>query len=219
MKAVLISIAFILCVNTSFSQDFSSRTWHKGWLVTIDDDTLRGDIKYEMEANSIQIIEGNSKVKTLSSKGIIYIQIYDAIVSNYRHFYSIPYQVTSDFRAPILFEVIYEGPVSLLSREKIVVKTEAYNQSFYYSGPNVSNEMVEYSYYFAFTSGEIKIFTGRKGEIYTLLDKYPDKLKTYIKKNKLDVLKMQDLIQDLRFKVKDYLHDVFNNFSIPLHNN
>lgn len=199
MKTFLIFIAFILCNHISFGQEFSSRVWHKGWLVTTSADTIYGDIKYEMEANSVQVIEDNKKVKTLSSKGVMYVQIFDNLVDNYRYFYSIPYQVSSDFRAPILFEIVYEGPTSLLSREKIVMTTDTYSQSFYYAGLNSSRETLEYTYYFAFNDGQIKNFTGKKGEIYTLLNKHSEKLRDYIKKNKLDVLDLRDLIRILAF--------------------
>lgn len=199
MRILFVNILFFLAVNVSFGQEFSSRVWHKGWIVTIDNDTIYGDIKYEMDANSIQVVADNKKVKTYSSKGIIYVQIYDTIVSNYRHFYSVPYQVSSDFRAPVLFEVLYEGPTTLLSREKIVVKTDTYNQSFYYNSPSTSSEVLEYTYYFAFSNGDIKMYTGKKGEIYTLLEKHSDKIRDYIKKNKLDTKEVRDLIRILAF--------------------
>ncbi|MGL1886858.1 MAG: hypothetical protein OCD76_10110 [Reichenbachiella sp.] len=194
-------ILFLFLIGTQClqAQEFSTRLWHEGWVVTSARDTLKGQVKYSMESNSVQVIGESQKVKTFGSKQLIYLEIFDMSVKNYRQFYSIPYMVTSDFRAPIIFEVIYEGPTSLIAREKIVLKTDSYNQSYYYAGPTTTREALVFTYYFAFKSGEIKEFTGKKGEIYSLLEKNPEKLKTYIKKNKLDVTEMKDLIRILAF--------------------
>ncbi|MEP2508031.1 MAG: hypothetical protein ABJH72_01670, partial [Reichenbachiella sp.] len=114
-----------------FAQEFSGRTFHKGWLVTDNQDTVRGDVKYDMETNVVQVIIGKEKVNTYSSKKIIYFEIYDGILKSYRQFYAIPYQVESNYKVPILFEVLYEGETSLLVREKIVMTTDPYSQAYF----------------------------------------------------------------------------------------
>ncbi|MBU2916286.1 MULTISPECIES: hypothetical protein [Reichenbachiella] len=195
-------LAFILlmvgAVSVTYSQEFSSRVWHTGWMVTVEGDTLRGELKYDMEANSIQVMR-EDRIYTFSSKKIMYVEFFDSVLKNYRQFYSIPYNVSYDYRAPILFEVLYEGPTTLLSREKIVIEMDPYSQSYYYTGPGSSRESVSRTYYFAFKSGEIKMYTGKKGEIFTLLPEHGDALKSYIKKNRLDLNDVRDLIRVMAF--------------------
>ncbi|UXP31445.1 hypothetical protein N6H18_13905 [Reichenbachiella agarivorans] len=183
---------------TGYSQEFSSRVWHKGWLVTMDGDTVHGDLKYDMEVNTIQILNENQKIQAYNSKKVMYVEFFDSVLKNYRKFYSIPYNVSYDFRAPILFEVLYEGPTTLLCREKIVVETDPYSQS-YYGVSTVSRERVSLTYYFAFKSGEIVMYSGKKGELFTILDQRPDQIKEYIKKNRLDPNEVRDLIRIVAF--------------------
>jgi len=189
----------ILMASTVSGQDFPSRIWHEGWLVTADKDTVRGSIKYDMESNTVQVLVRPDKVNTYSSKKIMFFEIFDTTLSNYRQFYSIPYRVSSNYKAPILFEVLYEGPMTLLVTEKIVVENNSYNQSYYNPGPRYSRERLAYSYFFVDRKGNMKEYGGKKNEIYEILYKNSDMLKKYIKDNKLRTDKMRDLVRITAF--------------------
>jgi len=181
-------------IDAVFGQEFSSRMWHVGWMVTTEQDTLRGPIKYDMVNNAVQIVVEN-KMYTFSSKKIIYFEIFDNNLKNYRHFYAIPYNIRPDYKAPILFEILYEGPTTLLLRERIVIET----RSDYYSGIQTSYERLVFSYYFVDQTAKIVLFEGQKGEIYGILKKNPEKLKEYIKENKLKTDEMGDLVRITAF--------------------
>ncbi|MCV9386233.1 hypothetical protein [Reichenbachiella ulvae] len=198
MRLILASILYLAFLSPLVAQDFSTRLWHKGWAVTMDGDTLRGDIKYDMEVNTIQILS-DDKVYTYNSKKVMYVEFFDSLLKSYRQFYSIPYNVTGDFRAPILFEVLYEGPTTLLAREKIVLETDPYSQSYYYTGPGTTRERLSLTFFFAFKDGSIERYSGKKGELYAILDDHPGQLKDYIKKNKLDVNEVRDLVRIMAF--------------------
>jgi hypothetical protein len=192
-RALLIFLLFTSCF-TGWSQEFSSRTFHKGWLVSDDYDTVRGSIKYDMEANAVQIIKSDEKVKTLSSKDILYFEIYDENLKSFRQFYSIPYAVTANYRVPILFEVLYEGPLTLLVRERIVMASDPYSQN-YYNGPSPSKEMLDFTYYFVDKKGKMTLYNGKKAHLFEIMYKNADKVKSYIKTNKLKVDEMRDLVR------------------------
>ncbi|WP_143519989.1 hypothetical protein [Reichenbachiella sp. 5M10] len=196
---MLICISLFLLLTETKAQEFSSRVWHKGWLVTLDGDTLRGELKYDMETNTVQVLDPSQKVNTLNSKRILYFEFFDSILKNYRQFYAIPYEVRTDFRAPILFEVLYEGPTTLLCREKIVMEAEAYSQGYYYSGAMPMHEQLALTYYFAFRTGEIVQYSGKKADLFMILDLHGDQVKEYIRKNRLSVSEVRDLIRIVAF--------------------
>ncbi|WP_420580985.1 hypothetical protein [Reichenbachiella sp.] len=172
--------------------------FHKGWLVTEDQDTVKGDVKYDMETNAVQVVVENEKVKTFSSKKILYFEIYDNVLKTYRQFYSIPYQVESNYKIPIIFEVLYEGQTSLLVREKIVMTTDPYSQA-YFNGPAGSSEKLSFTYYFVDTKGNMKMYKGKKNHLFEILDKNTDQVREYVKVNKLKTDEMRDIVRITAF--------------------
>lgn len=200
IRKSVFTFLFLLAVCASvIAQEFPSRIWHQGWLVTENRDTVRGSVKYDMETNTVQVAIGSEKVNTYNSKKIMYFEIFDESLNNYRQFYSIPYQVSSNYKVPILFEVLYEGPMTLLVQEKIVLETDPYNQSYYNPAPNVSRERLAYTYYFVDKKGKIIPFSGKKSELLEILYKNNDLVKKYIKDNRLKPDRMRDLVRITAF--------------------
>lgn len=186
-------------VGNAFGQEFPSRIWHEGYLVTAKEDTVRGLVKYDMDTDIVQVIVNEDQVKTYSSKKILYFEIYDKTVKNYRQFYSLPYQVRLNYKTQSLFEVLYEGPLTLLVKEKIVLVADPYNQS-YYNGPNVSREKLAYTYFFINQKGKMMEYTtGKKSDLLDIMDKNPGKIRNYIKENRLKTDKMRDIVRITAF--------------------
>lgn len=177
-------------------QQFSNEVWHDGFLVTMEDDTVRGLLKYDMEANVVQLIQ-NNVVKTYSSHKVFYFEIFDQLVKNYRQFYSVPYHVNYDYEIPIIFEVLYEGPLSLLSREAVVQETVS-SGAAYWAGSYVRDKMA-YTFYFLDKEGSIKRYTGKKADLMAIMSKKSGDVKNFIKKNKLRTDELRDLIRITAF--------------------
>lgn len=193
MKRTL-AITIILMSISASAQKFSSEVWHKGFVVTVDQDTVRGDVRYDMETN-IVLVSRNGVVQTFTSQKLFYVEIFDSLVETYRQFYSIPYNVKYDYQVPILFEVLYEGPLSLLSRESIV--TETVNSSVY--GTSFLQTVVRNTFYFLDKQGTMKVFSGRKQDLLTIMARKQGQVKDFIKKNKLDTDDVRDLIRVTAF--------------------
>jgi len=166
-------------------------------MVTSDRDTISGKLKYDMETNIVSLVVG-PKVHTFSSHKIFYFEINDQILNTYRQFYSIPSKVNFDYKIPILFELLYEGPLSLLTREAIIQQAQSAN-SPYWGGSNYSRTVVEYSFYFLDTKGEITYFTGRKKDLLLIMRKKQADIKKYMKDNHLDSDDVRDLIRITAF--------------------
>lgn len=196
MQKTVLSFFLLFAVVFATAQEFSSEVWHDGFLVTNDSDTLRGLIKYDMEANIVQVIQ-NQVVKTYSSHKVFYFEIYDKIVSSYRQFYSIPYNVNYNYKIPIIFEVLYEGPLSLMAREAIVQENVSNNSAYW--GGSFLMDVVSYTYYFLDKEGNMDVFTGKKADLLEIMSKHSRDVKDFIKQNKLKTDEIRDLIRITAF--------------------
>lgn len=193
-------LLFIFIITTSsvagYGQKFSSDIFHEGFLVTNDKDTIRGELKYDMQSNIVYITDRGT-LKTYSSQKIFYFEIFDVTVDNYRQFYSLPYKVSIGYSIPILFELQYEGPFSLMTREAIVQESIS-NSSTYWGGASFRLRLI-YSYYFVNKKGELTFFSGRKKELMEIMKDKSKHVKEYIKEYRLQVDEIQDLIRIIAF--------------------
>lgn len=176
---------------------FPSEIWHEGWLVTSDRDTLKGYLKYDMEADAVQVKNGEV-VKTYSSRGLIFFEIFDESVDNYRQFYSLPFQVNYDYKVPILFEVLYEGPLTLLVRESIVEETVPQMQTMAMGTFNTRMRL-SYTYYFLDKKGNITQYTGKRNDLFSIMGNKSGKVKGFMKDNRLKPDRMRDLVRITAF--------------------
>lgn len=189
---LLLSFAFV-----GYAQEFSSEVFHKGYLITSEGDTVRGKIKYDLEANIVSMVE-RGKIKTFSSHKVFYFEINDEILNTFRQFYSLPYAVNYGYEIPILFELLYEGPLSLLTREALVQQSQNAG-SPYWGGATYPRTVVQYSFYFLNTKGEITYFSGKKKDLFAILYKKESEVKKYVKDNRLDTDDIRDLIRIAAF--------------------
>jgi len=198
MRRGLLILLIIHLSFTGFAQDFPSELWHTGKLVLLSEDTIIGKIKYDLQNDAVQINVRNV-VKTYSARKILYFEIFDETIDSYRHFYALPYSVQKNYEIPLLFEVLYEGHLSLLCREEIV--TEAvpqYNSYPYYGNSPYSNQKrarLNYKYYFLDERGGIQDYNMKKSELMTFFKKQQQQVKQYIKKNNLKHDQMRDLVR------------------------
>ena len=74
--------------NVIYSQKFPSDIWHKGLLVTNEGDTIKGNLKYDFELQSIQLDDGET-LKAFNVNNLFFFEIYDETIRDYRQFYSL----------------------------------------------------------------------------------------------------------------------------------
>ena len=192
---VIVTIAF-LCYSTWSLGQLSSDEWHKGIVVTTDQDTISGEIKYDFPTNMITLVKKEAVI-AFSSHKLIYFEIYDEDYKSYREFYTIPYKNTSNYMTPILFELQYESVLSLLSRERIVMETSSLGYG--YGLPIVSQPSVRYDFFFLTKAGKITQFSGSKKDLLRILAKKKNELQTFIKSNRLKTDELRDLVRIIAF--------------------
>ncbi|MGB3465933.1 MAG: hypothetical protein WBA74_11715, partial [Cyclobacteriaceae bacterium] len=180
----LLGILFLTLFTEAHAQRFSSDFWHPGFIVTAKQDTVRGELKYDMETNSIQL-KGDGKIYSFSSHTILICEFYDKTIDNTRRFYSMPYEINKGFKSRVLFELLFEGPTSLLSREEIV--QEATNAVGNFGGPGstIMRDRLKYIFFFLNNKGEIQYYSGKRSELLELMGKKASMVKSFIRQNKL----------------------------------
>jgi hypothetical protein len=176
------------------AQEFPSQVWHDGKLVTIDGDSLYGILKYDLEGDVVQVKNSSAgTIKTFSARKISYFEIFDALQGYYRYFYSLPFFVRSNYKVTMLFELLKEGEITLLSREAIVMETVPQYNAYYRS--NFTRQRLAYTYYFLQNGKELFEFGGKRNELLSIMSKHESEIKDYIKKYKLKTDERQDLVR------------------------
>lgn len=188
-------LIFFLGFTEGNAQRFPSQLWHNGFLITAKKDTVKGLVKYDMEANSLQV-KSAKKVYSFSSHTILLAEIYDETVENRRRFYSIPYEINNGYKTRILFELLFEGPLSLLAREEIVQETTTTPN---FGGPQLVRDRLKHNFYFLDNKGNVQFYNGKRAELLDLLSKKSNSLKSFIKDNKLKTDEIRDLIRIIAF--------------------
>ncbi len=193
------------------AQQFPSDMWHPGQLVTKGGDTIKGDLKYDFDNQSIQLDDGKT-LKAYNVNNLYFFEIFDETINDYRQFYSLLYEISYNYRVPVLFEMVIEGELSLLLREKIVAESVSNNYfPSYYSYsmiPRYQNNYsyinkIKYDYFFLNPKGKIYKFSGKKRELFQIMDKKSKEIKEYFNDKKINLKKMVDIV-----KVTNYYNKI-----------
>ncbi|NOT73785.1 MAG: hypothetical protein HOP08_02570 [Cyclobacteriaceae bacterium] len=180
-----IVVIFFILIQTHIinAQKFPSDLWHEGKLVLEDGDTLKGNVKYDLEKDLIQL-DVNNKLESMTARKVVFFEIFDKTIKAYRQFYSLPFAASGGYKAPVFFELLSEGKLTLLSRESIEYRN--YPNTFYSYGS--SSRLVLVNHYFILKeNGNIEPFSGTKNDVLDLMGNKSEQVAKYMKVNKLKV--------------------------------
>jgi hypothetical protein len=194
----LVTCTLLFVFTASFGQEFSKDMWHDGFVVTANGDTLSGKINYDIEANMVQFTNAQT-IKAYSSYKVFYFEIFDAIYHNYRQFYTIPYKLRGNYETPVIFELLYEGGLSLLAREKLTQETISSTNPMWAGNTRIIQNAIRYDFYFLDKKGNITYFNGRKSELWRIMGNKKDKVREFIRLNGLQTNEVKDLIRIASF--------------------
>lgn len=180
---VLVIILFSLVCVAANAQDWAFELWHDGKMVLTTGDTLRGLIKYDLQQDLVQYNNRKGNIQAFTARKVLFFEIFDTTVEQYRQFYALPYNASTGYRAPVFFELLAEGKMTLLTRESLEYQTV--NSPYYYGSYN--RLVLIYRYYLLEENGNIVEFIGKKAELMTLMGKRADAVEDYIKQNKLKI--------------------------------
>jgi hypothetical protein len=185
-----------LCVLFHFTgaalgQEFPFEFWHDGKIVLESGDTLVGSIKYDLQSDLVQFSKGG-KLESFTARKMTYFEIFDQTSRRYRQFYSIPYATSGAYKAPVIFELLAEGKMTLLCRES--VEYRSYTNAFYSYGSSTRLVLV-YQYFLLKENGSIELFEGKRNDLLRLMGDYSDQVSKYAKSNRLDLSDRNEFVQ------------------------
>lgn len=182
MKVGLLSLCLLVSISAN-AQQFAHEFWHPGKMVLDNGDTLKGNLKYDLQTDIVQVQIGE-KLESYTARKILYFEIFDNTVKRYRVFYSLPYATAGQYKAPVFFELIAEGDLTLMCRESVEYRTTS-SPYFYYG--SISRLVLVYKYYVLRENGSIEEFKGKKNDWLDLMRKKRDEVEQFMKANRLDM--------------------------------
>jgi len=184
MRIVVFILFSILSVSAS-AQQFAYELWHEGKLILDSGDTLRGNIKYDLQNDMIQYhLNKESNPESYTARKVLFFEIFDATVKRYRVFYSLPYAIAGQYKAPVFFELMEEGKLTLLCREFVEYRTTS--SSLYYYGTYTRLVLIN-KYFLLKENGEIEEYGGKKNDWYDLMKGKENEVQKYVRANRLDL--------------------------------
>lgn len=183
IKRIFLAVLLSVLCHAGYGQGyFPSELWHDGKLVLVSGDTVKGLLKYDFQQNLVQYVVNNRKAEIFHARKVLYFEVFDETVHKYRKFFALPYSNESNYKAPILFELLEEGKMTLLCRELLEYKT--YNNAFY--GGSYTRLVQNYDYYLLKEDGTLEEFRGSKNDLLDLMGNKGKSVEKYIKANRLD---------------------------------
>lgn len=186
---ILLTILFSFSFTWVFAQYDPQQYWYLGKVILANGEALEGTIKYDLDANSILLNTTEQGMETLHANQFIGFSIIMDREGIVRTFYSIPYPTETGYKRPSIFEVLHEGPHSLLAREFV----EAPKNLRLKTGESIRTKYLQFNYFLLDTTGEVYPLGPKKNQILAALSNYEKELKTYIKDEKLKLRKAGDL--------------------------
>ena len=181
-------LAVVLITNFVQAQHWPFELWHEGKVVLLAGDTLNGLIKYDMQQDLVQYTLHDQTAEVYTARKILFFEIFDESIHKYRRFYALPYTTKSTgYRAPVFFELLEEGKMTLLAREFLEYKS--YN-SPYFGGTRL---VLDHKYFFLKENGSIEEFMGNKNDFLNLMGKKSESVEKFMKTNHLRFDDKQDL--------------------------
>jgi hypothetical protein len=182
MRVLLLCIG-ILFNSAANAQQFAFELWHTGKVVLDTGDTLRGLIKYDLDKDIVQI-QANNKLESYTARKVLLFEIFDETVKRYRNFYSLPYALAGQYKAPVFFELLQEGKLTVLCREVLEYRTTS---SPYYFYGSYTRLVLVYKYFVLRENGMIEEFRGKKNDWYEMMPGKAEEVEKFAKQNRLDL--------------------------------
>lgn len=194
---IIAFILFSIISLTASAQQFAFELWHEGKLILDSGDTLRGKIKYDLQSDLIQYQtnEQPPKLESYTARKVLFFEIFDGTVKRYRIFYSLPYSTAGQYKAPVFFELLEEGKLTVLCREALEYRTSS---SFYYYGSYTRLILVN-KYFLLKENGNIEEYRGNKNDWYELMRGKEDEVQKYVRVNRLDLDEKYELAQAVNY--------------------
>lgn len=202
MSRTIVAV-FVLGSCLAQAQEWPFELWHEGKVILTSGDTLKGIIKYDLSQDLIQFSFKNDKrVEAFTPRKVLMFEIFDATVSKYRNFFSLPYSSTTSYGALSFFELLAEGKLTLLCRESLEFRN--FNSPYYYG--SYSRLVLIYRYFFMDEKAKITEFTGKRPELMNMMGRQAQDVDKYARANRLRMENKDDFV-----RIISYYNSLFEN--------
>jgi hypothetical protein len=188
------------------AQEFPADQWHKGEATLNDGTIVSGTINYDLERNAI-IVNVGERMETYSAQLVMKFSFIQEGDERLRRFFTLPYLSSKGNKTvPMFFEVIVEGKMTLMAREYIDQITTGTGRSRYNNNYGKYNNYNDYPYnrpyvrrflsykmFFLDHKGKMTAHTGKKKDVYAVLNESKADLKKFVKTNRLKIDKLADV--------------------------
>lgn len=189
MKKLLLFLILAIPVGAANAQQWPFEMWHEGKIVLVSGDTLRGNLKYDLQQDLVQLEVPQERSEVFTPRKVLFFEIFDRTVKRYRKFFALPFNATTGYRTSIFFELLEEGEITLLAREAIEFRT--YNSPYYFG--SYSRQVLVYKYFFLEEDGDIAEFTGNKNDLLQMMGNRSEDVEKYMRTNRLKFDEKYDL--------------------------
>ncbi|MCW5912683.1 MAG: hypothetical protein KIT62_16560 [Cyclobacteriaceae bacterium] len=181
--------------TSASAQQWAFEMWHTGKVILDTGDTLRGLIKYDLQNDIIQL-NASSRLESYTARKVLLFEIFDETVRRYRTFYSLPYSHAGQYKAPVFFELLQEGKLTVLTRESLEYRTTS---SPYYFYGNYTRLVLVNKYYILKENGNIEEFRGKKNDWFEFMPGKAEEVERFAKKNRLKFDDKYDLSRIIEY--------------------
>lgn len=190
-RYLYVAILFFGVGVSAYGQQWPFEYWHDGKLLLESGDTLRGEVKYDLAQDLLQY-KTTQRAEAFTARKVLSFEIYDKTVRRYRQFYSLPYAVSGGYKAPVFFELLEEGKITLLAREAVEYRTVS---SPYAYGSYTRQVLVNY-YFVLKDNGDIQpLVLKKKSDVLDRMGKQAERVEKFMKENRLNVDEKYDLVR------------------------
>lgn len=208
MKFIVSFSLFLIFQGGMLAQRFPSEFWHKGQVVLLDQNIRKGELKYDLIRETVQIRSGD-KTETYDASQVMAFSFIQSNINALRTFYSLQYETKAGYERPTFFEVFVEGKMTLFGREYEVTssldsnpgRSSRFNSPLYnpFASFGTSASYLAFKLYFADSKGRIRESSNRTRDILNYFDDKQSELKKYIKKERLRLDDLADVAKLVRY--------------------
>lgn len=193
-------LLFILSSLNLSAQQLPNEMWHPGIVVLESGDTIRGNLQYDFKTNLVQLTD-EKRIQTFTSQKLLYLSFHCQYFKRIRYFYSIPYRLKGNMNVPVLFEILAEGKITLMSREYVILENSNRfgNPMYRPRGGFYSREILTYDYYLLTDDGRISKYEEKKKDLLPYFGRYENEVSSYMKDKRLKADKQGDLVKIISY--------------------
>lgn len=199
IRSIYFILCFIACHYTLLAQDFEAGVWYEGEVMLNSKAQEKGLIKFDFEDNSIQV-KNRNKIQTLFANQFISFSVYESLSDIRRVFFVIPYAENNGYKRPQIFELLFNGKISLVARSTPLYSPTTYpinKRLEIYKDFDASTitQYVSYELFLVDDDGNVQRLKRNKKAVINAFPDNKDSLARFIKEKKVVVSRPLEMLE------------------------